>query len=79
MPDHHRLRMVFAQTLDIDPDFDVGEVGLYQIPGWDSMGHMSLMVAIEEEFGVEFSADHTIELNNFETAVRILRELGCPE
>jgi acyl carrier protein len=39
-------------TPDVTPDLDFGD-----LPQWDSMGHMEVMLALEEQFGVEVSAD----------------------
>jgi len=36
----------------ITPDMSFGD-----IPQWDSMGHMNLMMILEEKFGVEVSAE----------------------
>jgi acyl carrier protein len=74
---HDRLRLVFAQSLDIDMDFDATQARLYETAGWDSMGHMRLVIAIEEEFDVELDADQIVEMITFSLAVEFLRELGC--
>ena len=37
---------------------DVGaETQFGELPQWDSMGHMDLMVALEQKYGVEISAE----------------------
>jgi acyl carrier protein len=40
------------------PDADAGAIGLEttaeDVVGWDSMAHVGLIAAIEEEFGIEF-------------------------
>lgn len=72
-----RLRLVFAQSLDLNIEFDCEIVRLYETDGWDSMGHMSLVIAIEEEFDVVFETDQIVRMNSFDTAVTALRELGC--
>ena len=41
---------------------DVGaETQFGELPQWDSMGHMDLMIALEQKYGVEISAE-TISL-----------------
>lgn len=76
MTNHDRLRRVFVESLALSPDFDADTIRLYETPGWDSMGHMTLVVAIEDEFDVELDPDQIIEMDSFEVAVRTLRELG---
>jgi acyl carrier protein len=63
-PEQHRARVarVISQVMGVP----VGEVGDQASPrtlkAWDSMGHMNLMLALEEEFGVRFSDDRILQL-----------------
>lgn len=63
----------FVNTLNIN----VSEVeGLeYQgIPAWDSVGHMSLVAAIEEVFDIMMDTDDIIDFNSFEKGREILKK-----
>ena len=42
------------------------------IAAWDSVGHMSLMAALEETFGIEMDIDDIIEFSSFEVGRTIL-------
>ncbi len=44
---------------EIPSDLSFGD-----LPQWDSLGHMSLMAAIEEKFGVAIDADAIAELTS---------------
>jgi len=44
---------------DIPPDIAFGD-----LPQWDSMGHMEVMMHLEDKFGVEITADTIGELVN---------------
>jgi acyl carrier protein len=44
------------------------------IEAWDSLRHMSLVLALEEEFGVEFTDDQTVEMLNIKLIKAILSE-----
>jgi acyl carrier protein len=46
------------------------------IPGWDSMGHLSLIVALESEFGVSISIADSIEMVTVEKIRSVLRKYG---
>ncbi|MBI2361784.1 MAG: acyl carrier protein [Elusimicrobia bacterium] len=41
---------------------------------WDSLMQLTLISAIEQEFGVSISNDDAVDLNSFEAALQILRE-----
>ena len=46
---------------------------VYQcIPEWDSIGHMSLIAAIEEKFGIMMETDDIIDLGSYTKGIDIL-------
>jgi len=49
------------------------------ITGWDSLKHMNLVLALEEEFGVQFSDAQILELLNFQLILLTLKEVGVRE
>jgi acyl carrier protein len=44
------------------------------IETWDSVGHMSLIVAIEEEFGISFEMDDILEFSSYSKGMEILHK-----
>ena len=44
------------------------------IDAWDSVGHMSLMTALEEAFEIEMDIDDIIEFSSFEAGRTILEK-----
>lgn len=53
---------LLAEALRVAPD-DIGpETQFGDLPQWDSMGHMEVMVTLEKEFGVEITAESITEL-----------------
>ena len=42
------------------------------IAAWDSVGHMALMTALEEAFGIEMDIDDIIEFSSFEYGLTIM-------
>lgn len=52
------LADVFAvPQQEISPELQFGD-----LPEWDSLGHMDLMMRLEEEYGLEVTADRIAEL-----------------
>ena len=71
-----RLRMVFVDALQLDDDVDVENVKYRDIGAWDSVGHMALVAAIEDEFDVQFDTEQVIDMSSFKVAVDMLRGFG---
>lgn len=62
-----RLKEIVQDVLG-DEDLELGErTTAADVPGWDSLAHINIMVAVEAEYGVHFSSD---ELGRF-------RDLGA--
>jgi len=74
-----RLRDVFVGTLELPPDVDPAAISYRSHPNWDSLRHMSLVVAMEQEFAVELSPDQIMELDSIDAGLKILRDAGASE
>ncbi|WET79875.1 acyl carrier protein [Amycolatopsis sp. QT-25] len=71
-----KLREVFVEALDLDVDsVDVENLKYRDIEAWDSVGHMALVAAIEDEFEVEFDTDQVIDMSSFKVAVDMVTDL----
>ena len=66
-----RLQPIFRDILDpnlvLTDDLDASRVSQ-----WDSLNHISLVVAIESEFGVEISVEELATLRNIGDIARLL-------
>lgn len=55
---------------------DVGELdlesGIGDLEQWDSLGHLSLVAAIQDEFAVELSVDDVIDCEKLSDFVTVL-------
>ena len=52
-----RIREALALALQIPPESVTPELAFGDLPQWDSMGHMEVMMRLEEYFGIEVNAD----------------------
>jgi len=74
-----RLRGVFVDALQLDDSVDVENLKYRDIEEWDSVGHMALVAAIEDEFDVQFETEQVIDMSSFKVAVDMLRGFGVGE
>lgn len=70
-----KLREVFVEALELDDDVDVEALKYRDIEAWDSVGHMALVAAIEDEFDVQFDTDQVIDMSSFKVATEMVQEL----
>ncbi|QFT32799.1 hypothetical protein FIV00_20075 [Labrenzia sp. THAF82] len=42
------------------------------IPEWDSIGHMNLVAALEDEFGIEMEIDDITDISDFRKGKEVL-------
>ena len=79
MPLTDRLRTVFVEALELPEHTDVEALKYRDIEQWDSLGHMTLVAAIEDEFGVQLETEQVIDLSSFKVALDMLRGFGVHE
>lgn len=73
-----RLKDVFVDALGLPPGTDVTGLEYRSIEQWDSLAHLALVTAIENEFDVMFDVDDVLGLSSFSAGVTILKRLGVP-
>ena len=73
MSDLEKYIDAFTSTFDIGPEQTAG-LTYQSIDAWDSVGHMGLVAAIEDAFGIMMDADDIIDLSSFEKGQEILKK-----
>lgn len=75
MTNVERLKNAFVEGLEI-PVEEVESATMESIDKWDSIGQMSLVAMIEDEFGIELDPDEVMQFNSFAAGVEILKNHG---
>ena len=75
MSDIGKLINVFVSSLGISAG-EVESAVFKETNGWDSVGHVNLMNAIEEAFDVSLEPDDIIDFKSFELGKDILAKYG---
>ena len=60
-----RIKSVMAAVFDIAPENISDEASPHDIKAWDSLKHMNLILALEEEFNIHFEDAEIPSLVNF--------------
>jgi acyl carrier protein len=74
MSDLEKYKEVFVETFSVGVS-DLSQDFAYQsIDAWDSIGHMSLITALENAFDILIEMDDVIDFASFEKGKEILRK-----
>ena len=71
-----RLTKCFVNGLRIPAEKVKDELHYNTIPQWDSVAHMTLVAAIEEEFDLMLDTDDIIAMSSVGKAKEILKKYG---
>jgi len=67
------FRKIFNDdAIEISPETTAND-----IPGWDSLGHIKLMVSIEKKFSIKFTAKEISNLKNVGELLTIIQNKLC--
>ena len=65
MDTNERYKKAFIESLSINKDEFSDQIKYNDIPEWDSIGHMTLMSALEEEFKITLETDDIIDFSSY--------------
>ena len=60
-----RIRNVMAAVFGTSPDKSTDDASPHEIEAWDSVKHLNLVLALEEEFNIRFEEAEIPSLVNF--------------
>lgn len=73
MTNQEKYTNAFVEALEISGD-QVEGLEYQAIPEWDSVGHMSLIAAIEEAFDIMMDTDDIIDFSSYKKGQEILKK-----
>lgn len=71
MTNLEKYTRTFIETLGITAEQTNG-LRYQDVETWDSVGHMTLVAALEDAFDISFDTDDIIDLSSFEKGLEIL-------
>jgi acyl carrier protein len=75
MSQAQRLQQIFQAVFNLPDGTD--PTGIHQLghPAWDSLAHVTLMAAVESEFGVAIDLADSIELTSYDAVLAHLEDV----
>ncbi len=68
-----KYNALFCDTLNVKEE-QLSELKYQGVPEWDSVGHMSLVAAIEDAFDIMMEMDDIIDLSSYEKGKELLKK-----
>ncbi len=69
-----RLKQVLANVFGEDSESIIDESSMDTIENWDSLRHLNLILALEEEFEVSFDEEETVIIVSYLLIKTVLKE-----
>ena len=73
-PFFERVRGIAADILGVGPSQIMPQSSSENIETWDSVHHLNLILAFEQEFGVQLEPEEIDQMNNVERIISILEQ-----
>ena len=59
-----KVQAALAEALQIPPEQVTPDLAFGDLPQWDSMGHMEVMMQLEQHFGIEINGETIAQLTS---------------
>lgn len=69
-----RLKLIVIETLKMKPSDYADDLKAGDLPEWDSLGHVTLLQAVQKDFDVTFDIADAIEIESLGDLKRVLRQ-----
>jgi acyl carrier protein len=74
-----RLANLFEKTFGLETERFSIDMQPDDVPNWDSIGHMNLIMYMEQEFNQHFEVDEIMEMSSPAKILEILKSKGVSE
>lgn len=71
------LKQVIATMLNVDVSVINEDSSMDNVPSWDSLRHMNLVLALEEEFKVTIPDEDAGNITSYKLIKLVLNDLGA--
>ena len=75
MTNLEKYQNVFIEAFETNKE-SLEDLKYQDIPEWDSMGHMTMIALLEDEFDIMFEMDDIIDFSSFKKGIDTLKKYG---
>lgn len=68
-----KYNQIFMEVLKVSEE-QLPDLKYKETEFWDSIGHMTMIAEMEEQFGIEFDPDDMIEFDSYQKGIEILKK-----
>lgn len=76
MNNESKLSQVMASVFNVEQALINEDSSVDTIEQWDSLNHLKLVLALEQEFDVSFTEEETVDILNYQLIKMTLKEHG---
>jgi len=69
------LKYIFSKVFDLDVNLIDNKMTKNNIPSWNSLKHVQLIVEVENKFQIFFKPSHTIKIVGFSSTLALVMKL----
>jgi len=72
------IKKIMGRIFEVRPEEITDQTRRRELERWDSLSHLALLVALQEEFHVEIPAEQALEMETLEDIKRAISSRGIP-
>ena len=69
-----KYKQIFSSVFSLKDDNDFDKLNYQDIPEWDSIGHMTLVSELENEFSISIETDDIVDFSSFKKGIELLKK-----
>ena len=77
MSNYQKYKNVFCEAFEIEEDI-LNDLEYQSITQWDSIGHMTMISLLEDEFDIMMETDDIIDFSSFKKGIETLAKYEVP-
>ena len=70
-----KIRKIIAKVLKVDKEDVELDTAIGDLPEWDSLHHLQIIVELENEFGIKYSPEDLAELEDVSDLSALTKEI----